>query len=308
MLPDGGPVAARHRLVVRDQAGPLGRTLAGANLREVRAACQRGPSRRGLEPRLVLVALCAGRTPCLCRRGLPHEPARLPHHSLPQPCLERIGDAGRHRSGRARRSRAVRGERLGGRQRGERSAAVRASGGVRGGTRRRVGVRACDAHDSGLAARGVGGPAVRGGEDGRGGRRVRRAQRRTAPLFALAAALPLRRAQAAARRGVLARGCLAARLPRRDAVAGQGPQLALCARGDARRARRPARPVLELLLRLDARVAAAAVQLRLHGGGRALQRGKAPLGARRQPHRRQRRMKFFGRGGKERVWRVGVGR
>ena len=71
---------------------------------------------------------------------------------------------------------------------------------------------------------------------------------------------------------------------------------------------RPARPVLELLLRLDARVAAAAVQLRLHGGGRALQRGKAPLGARRQPHRRQRRMKFFGRGGKERVWRVGVGR
>mmetsp|Transcript_13122 Transcript_13122/g.41866 ORF Transcript_13122/g.41866 Transcript_13122/m.41866 type:complete len:249 (+) Transcript_13122:356-1102(+) len=114
MLPDGCPVAPRHRLVVRDQAGPLGHTLAGANLREVRAACQRGSSRRGLESRLVLVALCAERTPCLCRRGLPYEPARLPHDSLPQPCLERIGDAGRHRSGRARRSRAVCGERLGG--------------------------------------------------------------------------------------------------------------------------------------------------------------------------------------------------
>jgi len=60
---------------------------------------------------------------------------------------------------------------------------------------------------------------------------------------------------------------------------------------------RPARPVLELLLRLDARVAVAAVQLRLHVGGRALRRGHAPLGAHRQPHRCQRRMSFFGRGG-----------
>ena len=168
---------------------------------------------------------------------------------------------------------------------------MRASGGVRGGTRRRIDLRACDADDSGVAARGVWW-AVNGASSQRGAgceqdsllegwgdprfavvkmdvegresaacskggswpspthaplirwsrRRVRRAQRRrlrgvlskvlsssprpslplltppaalatarrTAPLLALAAALPLRRAQAAARRGVLARGCLAA--------------------------------------------------------------------------------------------------
>ena len=56
---------------------------------KVRAACQRGPSRRGLESRLVLVALCAERTSCLCRRGrsLANEPPPHQAHLEPtRPC------------------------------------------------------------------------------------------------------------------------------------------------------------------------------------------------------------------------------